>query len=287
MKRYAVVAGCLLLFFLAFWVGLKWNFPGQAMTRFVKNQTDQLKELDLKLSPATLGFTGINFDTLEIRSAGAVDAPPLLTLSDVWIPFSWRLPLGLSAAGNLGPEGRLSLFIPWWAGGTATLEGHIDFKEITMPAELAPLKVDGILDMVGQFEMKQPLAKLSELPDGGLTGAGKNIQVRGISYSGIEIPPTRLESVTVKIKSGKVVNLEQLAFNGDLQGSLKGVLTPNLNTPMLSSLRLEAQVTHTPAWLGTLGNLRPIAESFIKQGRLAFIMEGTVARLRFTEGDNP
>ena len=287
MNRYAVTAGGVVLFFLAFWLGLKLNFPGEAVTRFVKSRTSQLREVDIRLSPAALGFTGIYFDFVEIRSADATDTPPLLKLNEVKIPFSWRLPMGLVIAGKLGEEGRLSIFIPWWAGGTAEILGFIDIQEISIPPELGPLKLAGSLELTGKFEMKQPLGVLTEVPDGTIAGTAKGLQVRGVSYSGIELPITNVESATWTMKSGKVVNLEQLVFNGDVQGSIKGLMTPNMKAPLLSSLRLEGQVTPSKVWLEKLGNLRPIVESFVKQGRVAFILEGSLARLRFIEGNAP
>ncbi|MDH4248295.1 MAG: hypothetical protein OEW39_10805 [Deltaproteobacteria bacterium] len=284
MRRFSILAGSVLLFLLFFWLGLKWNFPEETVTRFIKSRLEPLKEVEVQLSPARMGWTSLYFDSVQIRSAETPEGPPLVSLSDVRIPFSWRLPLGLMTVGTLDGGGEVRVFIPWRTGGNASVLGHIPFQTITLPPELGPIKLEGLLDLNGKFEMTQSLGLLTELPPGTLTGVGKNLRVSGITYSGIEIPPTRLESASFTLQSGRVLNLEQLIFTGDMQGNMKGVMTPNFRTPMLSSIRLEAQVTPAQEWMQKLGNLRPLLDSFIKQGRLTFTLDGSLARLRFSEG---
>ncbi|MDH5753273.1 MAG: type II secretion system protein GspN [Deltaproteobacteria bacterium] len=283
MKRIMIPLGCVVLFLLAFWIGIKANFPTDTVTRIISGYTSRLEGFELKFSPVRLGWASIYTETLELIPEQKGKKTPLVSLTNVRVPFSFGLFSGLGVKGDLGEDGQVRVFVPWSGVGTAEFSGKASLKDITLPEELAPMKLDGLVDLNVELELKPTPGKARSIPEGTIEGRLEKLQISGISQNGISLPVTMLEETSLVLKTGRNILVEKLEFNGDMQGQVKGSMTPNLQSPSRSQLRLTASFAPSQGWMGKLGNLRPIVESFLKDGKADVSLEGTLAAPRINQ----
>lgn len=78
--------------------------------------------------------------------------------------------------------------------------------------------------------------------------------------------------------------MEKVLVEGDIRGSVTGRLTPNLRNPRQSLLGMKINASFRNSWLAGLGQLRPVAESYLKNGRLTLTLDGTIGRPRLRVG---
>jgi hypothetical protein len=105
----------------------------------------------------------------------------------------------------------------------------------------------------------------------------EGVEIRDLELAGAVLPPLRLETVEGHVSLGRMVQVESLVFRGDAQGNLSGTITPNLDRPGDSRLNLSLTLVLQPAWLGQLGDFKPVAEGLLPGGRLDGTIEGALA----------
>ncbi len=278
---WVLLGGVLVL--VVFWVGLIVNFPGAALSRFIESKISALPSLEASLSPATLGWSGINFQTFRLSYKRPGGADPLLTLEDVSVALTWRLVSGLPVSGSLGDQGRLDFFVPWKAGETFAVSGaELPLEKIPAIAVFTPLRLRGRLTFSGSVAWpgmtgKRPRA----FPAGSLIARGEELEVLQLEVLGIKLPTAKLESLDLEITTGDRIKLDRLEFRGDLQGSVTGTLRPRLSNFGQTSLQLKVAASFRQTWLSRLGALQAVAEGFLKGGRLEGNLRGTIAQPRF------
>ncbi len=270
----------IVLFLLIFWLGLMANFPGEALSRLIEAKAAQTPAIKLSLSPAEMNFFGVSLPSCKVEWRRPNSPVMLLSLKEVYIPISWRLFSGLPMEVAMGEEGLLNLFLAW-EGGEVEIEGSgIRLEDIPAWNALAPLRVKGGLEFAGNMKF-QPPAKgkfTSGVPSGEINGKAVNLEISNLVVLGNKLPAARLESLDLKVKSGKRIVVERFNFRGDMQGNLTGTIIPRGGRWENSSLQLKIKSSIRQSWLQGLGALQPLVESFLNQGRLDGSLTGTIAR---------
>lgn len=271
---------------LVFWVGLMINFPGAALSRLVETRiSGGVPSLRAALSPASLGWSGIHFQTLRLSYQQQGEAAPLITLNDVSISLSWRLWSGLPVTGSLGEHGRFEVFVPWEAGGTFSISGaELPLERIPAIAVFTPVQVRGRLTFTGNAEWPGLDGKLRSFPAGTLIAKGEQLELLPFEVFGAKLPSVRLESMDIHITTGKQITFERFEFKGDLQGKITGTLRPRLPNFGRTNLQLRLAAAVRPEWLNRLGALQPLAQGFLKNGRFEGQLRGTIAKPSFRPG---
>lgn len=278
MKRLGIILLVIVVGLGAFWVGLMLNFPGATVSRYVEREVNRRQAFDLVLAPAELRWNRLYVARAELRRRDNPQAEPLFVLTDFAVPITWRLVQGLPAEGQIGRDGHVEAFLPWSAGGEAQLDGHVELGQVPLPEVLAPLAVEGQVDVRGRFTVSPAAQAGTQLPEGTLETNGRSLIVRGVKVGGVELPPTALEAVNAVVETGRTVNVRRFDYRGDLQGSVEGTVTPNLRDPRNSLLALRISAAFRDTWMARLGSLRYVLEGFMDRGRVVVNLNGTVGR---------
>lgn len=286
MRRSLLISAGVLLFLVVFWLGLMANFPGAALSRLVESRINGMSGVKASLSPAKLGLLGISVESLKLSWSSGKRQLPLVTFNDVYVPLSWRLNEGIPLQAAIGEEGWLDLFLAW-DGGVLDVEGaEIELADIPVWKSIKDIKLKGLFSLKGSlsFPKGNKRRKGRGMPTGTIGGTGKNLEISSIKVMGASLPPARLESLEIKIKSGKNINVERFVFKGDMQGSVTGSITPNGNNLERSALRLQIATSFRQGWLNSLGTLKPLLEAFLTDGRLKGSINGTVGKPNWRKG---
>ncbi len=278
---WVLLGGVLVL--VVFWAGLIANFPGAALSRMIESKISALPSLEASLSPATLGWSGINFQTFRLSYQRPGGAHPLLALEDVSVALTWRLVNGLPVSGRLGDQGRLDFFVPWQPGENFAMSGaELPLEKIPAIAVFTSMQMRGRLTFSGNIAWpgitgKKPRA----FPAGHLIASAEELEVLQLELLGIEFPTAKWESMDLEITTGDQIKVDRLDFRGDLQGSVTGTLRPRLSNFGQTKLQLKVAASFRQAWLSRLGAFRPVVQGFLRGGRLEGNLRGTIAKPRF------
>ena len=257
-----------------------WKFPGHAVSRYVEGRVNRSQGFILALHPAEMRWNRLYIPRAEIRRRDKPKSPPLFVLTDFTVPVTWRLTRGLPVRAVLGKEGRVEVFLPWNEGDKAVLNGNMLLEEVALPAVMKPIALTGHFVFSGEFTMSSAARAGTELPPGTLEGKGTNLTITGVMFGGKILKVTRFSNVELRIQTGKEVRMEKVVVRGDVQGNVTGRMTPNLRNPRKSLLGFQINASFRNAWLAGLGQLRPVAESYLKKGRLILTLDGTIGRPR-------
>ncbi len=279
MKKTALVSAAVVLFLLVFWGGFVLNFPGAALSRAIENRINTLPNIQVRLSPAVLGWVGLEIDSFQLSVAQPGLPQPLIVLQDVRIPFAWALLSGLPVRARLGKEGQLELFIPWEEGELRVGGSGLRLEEIPALTRMSPVRLRGGVSFSGQMQLSNGIrqGRLTHLPPGSLSARADGVELSNMEIIGSRLPVTRLESIQMDIRIGKRLEVEQIAFQGDLQGKVSGFVQPRLTAIKSSPLRLNLALSFRKEWLDKLGPMRQIVTSFLKNGRLEGVVRGSLA----------
>lgn len=279
MKRTALVSAAVGLFLLVFWVGFVLNFPGAALSRAIEYRINTVPSLQVRLSPAALGWAGLEIDSFRLSVAQPGLPQPLIVLQNVRIPIAWALLSGLPVRARLGKEGQLDLFIPWEEGELRVAGAGLRLEEIPALARMGPVRLRGGVSFSGRMQLSNGMrrGRLTQLPPGSLSGRADGVELSNMEIAGARLPVTRLESVRMDLKFGKRLEVEQIVFQGDLQGKVSGFIQPRLTAIKSSPLQLKLAISFRKEWLDKLGPMRQIVTSFLKNGRLEGVVRGSLA----------
>ncbi len=280
MRRLGIFLLAFLVTLGGVWVGVIWKFPGHAVSRYVEGRVNRSQGFILALRPAEMRWNRLYIPRAEIRRRDKPKSPPLFVLTDFTVPVTWRLVWGLPVRAVLGKKGRVEVFLPWNEGEKAVLNGDMLLEEVALPAVMSPIALKGHFIFSGEFTMNSAARAGTELPSGTLEGKGTNLTITGVTVGGKILQMTRLSKIDLRIHTGKEVKMENVLVQGDIQGNVTGRMTPNLRNPRQSLLGLQINASFRPAWLAGLGRLRPVAESYLKKGRLTLTLDGTIGRPR-------
>ena len=280
MRRLGIFLLAILVTLGGVWAAVMWKFPGDAVSRYVEGRVNRSQGFILALRPAEMRWNRLYIPRAEIRRRDKPKSPPLFVLTDFTVPVTWRLIWGLPVRAVLGKTGRVEIFLPWGEGEKAILNGDMMLEEVPLPAVIGPIALKGHIVFSGEFTMSSAARAGTELPSGTLEGKGTDLTITGVRVGGKILQVTRLSSLNLRIHTGKEVRMEKVVVRGDVQGDITGRITPNLQNPRKSLLGLQINVSFKNAWLAGLGPLRPVAESYLKNGRLTLTLDGTIGRPR-------
>ena len=280
MRRLGIFLLAFLVTLGGVWAGVIWKFPGDAVSRYVESRVNRSQGFILALHPAEMRWNRLYIPRAEIRRRDKPKSPPLFILTDFTVPITWRLAWGLPVRAVLGKKGRVEAFLPWKEGGKAMLKGELLLEEVALPAVMRPIALKGHFTFSGEFTMNAAARAGTELPSGTLEGKGTNLTITGVTVGGKILKITRLSNMEIRIHTGKEVRMEKVLVEGDIQGNITGRMTPNLRNPRQTLLGLQINASFRNAWLAGLGQLRPVAESYLKKGRLILTLDGTIGRPR-------
>lgn len=280
MRRLGIFLLAFLVTLGGVWAGVIWKFPGDAVSRYVEGRVNRSQGFILALRPAEMRWNRLYVPRAEIRRRDKPESPPLFVLTDFTVPVTWRLVRGLPARAVLGKKGWVEVFLPWNEGEKAILKGDMLLEEVALPAVMRPIALKGHFIFSGEFTMSSAARAGTELPSGTLEGKGTNLTITGVTLGGKVLKVTRLSNLELRIHTGKEVRMEKVLVQGDVQGNVTGRLTPDLRNPRNTLLTLQINASFRNAWLAGLGRLRPVAESYLKNGRLTLTLDGTVGRPR-------
>ena len=283
MKKPALVAAAALLLLLIFWAGFALNFPGEALSRVMAARLNRIPNIEVRLSPATLGMFSLRVDEFRLSLANPGQSLPMLVLKEVRIPFTWALFSGLPVAAGIGKEGRFALFIPWGEGEMTISGTSLRMEDIHGFKALAPASLRGGLSFSGKFRLapQAQSRRAVKLPEGELTAKAEAVELANLGVMGAVLPVTRLESAELKLKTGKRIDVENFTLRGDVQGGIKGFIQPRLASIGNSPMRLRVTVSFKQTWLRKLGSMRPLVESFLNNGRLEAVVRGSLGKPEF------
>lgn len=283
MRRTRIVLLTLLFALAVLWVGLMINFPGETLSRFVSAHVNRFQNFNLVLTPAEFRWNRLYVERAELKRRDNPNAEPLFVITEFAIPFSWRLYKGLSAQGLIGQDGLVETFVPWSEGGESWVKGEVKLEQVPLPKVLHPITMKGVLRFSGKFDkaIESPWSK--QLPTGTIRGELRGGVISGVRVAGNLLPPTAIDKADISLETGRTVNLKKFNVEGDLQGEVKGTITPNLRDPRNTLLSLDTAVSFRNSWLARLGALKPIVEGVARNGRLQLKLSGTVARPRLRQ----
>ena len=278
MNRLQIKIGIGFGLLLVFWLGVIVNFPGESLSRMVEAQAKiAAPQLVLKLQPASLGLLSINLDTVIVHLRQGDSTVKVVELKEVSIPLSWRLFSGLPLQAMIGAEGEVDLFIGWGGQRVEVEASAIRLEDIPAWEAMVGAKIKGGLDLIGAFNIPKIVPNKPPQPlMGELTGSLAGVEIENLKVMGASIPNAKIDSVDLKILGGKTIELTKFAFKGDIQGEIKGSLTPQMARIESSRLDLELNAAFRETWLNGLGALKPIADSFLKNGRITGHIAGTL-----------
>ena len=95
---------------------------------------------------------------------------------------------------------------------------------------------------------------------------------------GRNVPATHLEHLGIQLRLGQSIDVEQFSLRGDIQGSIRGTVTPAIHQLAQTALNLDVELAFRPEWIGDWGDLVPILQAYLDQGRLVGTLRGTPAR---------
>jgi type II secretion system protein N len=270
--RQTALAGA--AFVLAFAIGLGAYFPGAAVSRYVSLQAERASGFPVRLSPLSLGLTGLSAASLELRPPESA----ALRVDDLRVPWTWRWVTEFPVSGRIGAEGRVE--VNWsWSGALSLQATGIDLQDLPLQGLLPrDAKLQGRFDAsltAGPLTLRP--AALRELPPGRIEARGEGIDASNVKVAGFALPPVHLDSVEVRAGLGRTVQVESATLRGDAQGTVSGTIIPNLARPADSRLSLNLSLQVQRAWLDKLGDLRQAAEAFLPGGRIEGALEGTLS----------
>lgn len=283
MRAYLWIAGAVLIAILSFWAGLVAHFPGAALSRYVESQVNRLPGVSVRVAPAELGWTAITLP--QVRVDGTFQAQPafLLALTDTEIPLSWALWGGLPLHTRLGPAGEVTLYWPWQEGVAVFTARGLRLESIPALALLPAKRIQGSVEVDGELAVRP-----EAIPEGQVTGRFQGVEIAALSFLGQTVERTRLDDVRLQLQIGPRIRIDTLEFQGDIQGSATGTVTPNFSRPDTSALDLQINIGIRSEWIQQWGPFAPVAESFLVDGRLSGTLRGTPARPVFRNGkDRP
>lgn len=283
MRRARIILLSLLFALAVFWVGLMINFPGEAVSRFVSAHVNRFQNFNLVLTPAEFRWNRLYVERAELQRRDNPKADPLFVITSLAIPFTWRLFNGLSAHGVIGEDGMVEIFVPWSEGGESWIEGTVKLEQVPLPKVLHPIAMKGEFRFSGNFDhaIASPWSK--QLPNGVIHAELRDGIISGVTVAGALLPPTNIDKIDLSLETGRTINLKKFKVQGDLQGEVKGTITPNLRDPRNSLLSLDTAVSFRNSWLERLGPLKLIVEGVARNGRLQVKLSGTVAKPRLRQ----
>jgi hypothetical protein len=282
--------GAVVLFIVAFWVGIATHFPGAALSRFLEGMVNRDPRIAVHIAPAELHWNRISIP--EIRVDGVVDGRPafLAAFRESEIPLSLGLFGGFSLRTALAPAGDLALTWPWKNGQVSFSGRGIRLETIPAvalirpppkkPGRMAPAaglfsaeRVKGRMEFEGEMTVLDGV-----VTDGQLRGQIDGLEVGGASVMGFGIATTEISDARFQIALGPVIRVQSFTVQGDFQGTIGGSVTPRLNRIEASPLDIQVDVTVRPEWTQQLGPLAPLLNNFFDAGRLTGTLRGTPAR---------
>jgi type II secretion system protein N len=279
MKRFVAILTAAALFLLAFGWGFALNFPDAAVTRAIEASVNTSPLLAIGLAPVRLTLTGLRSDRLTVRKVGAPDDPPLLTLTDVRLPYRPALFQGAPLQAALGSDGRVNGFFAWDGSDLTVNDLSARLEDLPLPYGVPGMTVKGRITLSGHFSAgRRPGSTRAELPDGQLRGRVEAVEVSGLNVAGTALPVTRLQDVEISLRTGRTVQIERMEAHGDLQGTVQGSVVPNLDRIQDSRLSLTVAASLRPAWIQDTGALRPVLEGFFPGGRIEGTLGGTAGQ---------
>ena len=285
MKRARWIALGAAVFFLAFILGVAVNFPGGALSRVVQGQLNTAPGIEVSLEPFRMGLFGMRSGRMTVKEASGGERRELLTLTDLRVPYSFSLFRGLPLRAVIGENGRLAVFARW--NGSEVLVEEFSAKLESFPG-LIPhpgVVVKGQVTASGKIDLSAPVGARSAQPahEGGeFIGRGKAIHITGISLAGIAIPEIQLEEITLKLKTGRAIQVEMIEVKGDAQGKITGAVVPIPTRFADSRVSLTVSGSIRPEWLGKTGDMRPLIEGVFPGGRVEGAILGTMGNLTWS-----
>lgn len=284
MKKTAFFFGGLILFAAVFWIGLVVNFPGEAMSRLIESRVNSGSGINIAVNPARLTLGGLALDDVRVGWHRGENSLPLVALREVLLPFTPQLLKGLKLEISVAEKGTAGLFFPWGERGFSLEAAELRLEDFRGWSELGPMRMRGLVALEGNFTLPKPSRRRAAplVPVGTLSVAATNVEISGLEILGGKFPATRFEEVSLKLRSEKRIQVEEASFRGDLQGTVTGSITPRGADGLRSILQLRVAAAVRQSWLQKLGAMRPIVEAFVKNGRLAGNLAGTVGAPRWS-----
>ena len=271
-----------ILFLVVFWLGLLFNFPGGALSRYIESQVNRDGNVEVSLGEASLGLLGLGFPSLSVSINESGSKREILVLEDVSIPFSWRLISGLPVSADHGKEGWIQAFVSWDLSNIEVEGGDLLLQEMKAWKSFAPMTVTGKVDLNGQFSFPAGKALNGSLPKGSLKANAGNIEIANLDLMGTKLPQAKLELIDLELESGSRIQVKKLVFNGDIKGTVSGTIQPAGN--VLNNARLDLQLSAAlrHQWVESFPRtFQIILKSMLKDNSITGKVGGTLGNPRW------
>ena len=279
MRAIFIAVGLILFFALVYWTGMMVNFPGDAGSRYIESLVNRDRRIVLRMSPLELKWNRLVAERVALDAVVGNSVRPIITFHDAEIPLSFGLFNGLTFRATTAGQGRLEGFWPWGEKDARIDVTALRLAEVPIAQWLYPARIDG------ELTIRSTLAKSAGVqnawPSAQIRGQGQNISLEGIEFMGVNLPATHLEHLGIQLRLGQMIDVEQFSLRGDIQGSIRGTVTPVIQQPERTALNLDVELAFRPEWIDDWGDLAPMLKAYLDQGRLVGTLRGTPARPTF------
>ena len=276
MRAIFIAVGLILFFALVYWIGMMVNFPGDAGSRYIESLVNRNRRIVMRMSPLELKWNRLVAERVALDALVGNSVRSIITFHDAEIPLSFGLFNGLTFRATTTGRGRLEGFWPWDESDARVDVTALQLAEVPIVQWLHPARIDGELTI--RSILSKSASAQNPWPSAQIRGEGQNISIEGVEFMGVNLPATHLEHLGIQLRLGQTIDVEQFSLRGDIQGSIRGTVTPAIHQLAQTALNLDVELAFRPEWIDDWGDLVPILQAYLDQGRLVGTLRGTPAR---------
>lgn len=276
MRAIFIAVGLILFFALVYWIGMMVNFPGDAGSRYIESLVNRNRRIVMRMSPLELKWNRFVAERVALDALVGNSVRSIITFHDAEFPLSFGLFNGLTFRATTAGRGRLEGFWPWDESDARVDVTALRLAEVPIVQWLHPARIDGELTI--RSTLSKSASAQNGWPSAQIRGQGKNISIEGVEFMGVNLPATHLEHLGIQLRLGQSIDVEQFSLRGDIQGSIRGTVTPAIQQLEQTALNLDVELAFRPEWIDDWGDLVPILQAYLDQGRLVGTLRGTPAR---------
>jgi len=258
------------LFVVLFMVGFFVNFPRESATESLARRLTRDGML-VELTPIHPVWFGLGVDEVRISEMTQSGPELVLSLQEVKIPLTWKLWRGLTAEGKVGKEGQLEGVVEWWGGGVEVQFDQVSLEDIPWIARQKPKILRGKLTGMGRIV---PGGQGAPPKQANWNLTMETLYLEGWEVVGQPVPVTRIDRVEFTGIMEQSIQIQNLALQGDIAGSITGTIQPMWQSPVMSTVNLDVNLAMQYDWMNQLGLARMFLQGYMTGNQLSIAVKG-------------